>query len=349
MTPTCIQNTKLFFLIIGVIITGSIQHITIPLMAAKIPSLYFLVLLIATEGLILYITILLSFTIYYRSNVFIIENKPLFLTIGSGITSGLMSICLLYSANPERTPVVIQSIFLGTAIIPSIIFTKVILQKYVQYDLKYAILSLIFLLVSIGISIIPLFQTENKFSPRNIGWIIMYSSGIVLYSLYNIIQEKYIIDTADTTFQKKIRFALYSGIFQVLTVICLFWIDLLLGYNNNLKEFGNTFIQSFFELFDNFVTSLLIQLFIFDCLVLFIISIYLNEISTNYNMILTNLTNQSVALFFTIFPALNTGIKYPLSITMLSMLCNIISVMIWIKSEPQKVFHDDEDVSTLPI
>ena len=111
MTPTCIQNTKLFFLIIGVIITGSIQHITIPLMAAKIPSLYFLVLLIATEGLILYITILLSFTIYYRSNVFIIENKPLFLTIGSGITSGLMSICLLYSANPERTPVVIQSIF----------------------------------------------------------------------------------------------------------------------------------------------------------------------------------------------------------------------------------------------
>src|SRR4029078_7535187 len=95
----------------------------------------------------------------------------------------------------------------------------------------------------------------------------------------------------------------------------------------------------------NLLGFILTQLFIFDCLFLFIISVYLNEISTNYNMILTNLTNQSVALFFTIFSNLNHGVHYPLSITILSMLCNIISVILWVKGESKEIKECDDNPS----
>jgi len=342
MTPQCIRNIKLFFLIIGVIITGSIEHITIPIMVTTLPSIYFLVLLIATEGLVLYVVILFIIMVHKGINTFKIELRPIMITICSGIVAGLMGICLLYSANPTRTPVVIQSIFLGTAIVPSIIFTKIILKKNIQYDLKYAVISLAFLFISVGFATIPLFQTENNFSLYGVGWIVMYLCGIILFSLYNILQEKYIMDTMDTSFENKIRLAFYAGLFQVITIMSLFWVDILLGYNTGLKEFANTFSKSIFILFENFTTLFLIQLFVFDCLALFVISIYLNEISTNYNMILTNLTNQSVALFFTIFPSFNHGIHYPIYVTALSMLCNILSVLFWIKCEPNEPIESDE-------
>jgi hypothetical protein len=77
----------------------------------------------------------------------------------------------------------------------------------------------------------------------------------------------------------------------------------------------------------------MLQLFIYDCLALYLFSIYLNSISTNYNMILTNLTNQSVAIFFAIFPHLNAGIHASIPITILSLAFNILSVVLWINAE----------------
>lgn len=56
-------------------------------------------------------------------------------------------------------------------------------------------------------------------------------------------------------------------------------------------------------------------------------------------MILTNIINQSVALFFIIFPHLNHGIKYPLYITLSSMSTSIISVIFWMNAE--KIVDDD--------
>ena len=128
----CIQKTKLISLIIGVLITGSFQHITIPLFVGMFPSLYFLLVLTAVEGLILY-TLLLTFVLirsseertsgsYEQSSVspeggsFWIPAGTGFIIICVGVTNAIMSICFIYAANPQRTPVVIQSIFLGPAI-----------------------------------------------------------------------------------------------------------------------------------------------------------------------------------------------------------------------------------------
>lgn len=57
---------------------------------------------------------------------------------------------------------------------------------------------------------------------------------------------------------------------------------------------------------------------------------------------LTNLTNQSVALFFSIFPYLNNGIKAPLYILMPSLALNIISVTLWIYGEDTN--HSDNNL-----
>jgi hypothetical protein len=78
---------------------------------------------------------------------------------------------------------------------------------------------------------------------------------------------------------------------------------------------------------------IVLQVFIFLWFLLFVLALFLNEISTNYTMILTNVTNQSVALFFIIFPQFNNGIKYPLFITLSSLAASLISVLFWINAE----------------
>lgn len=331
------QNVKITLLMIGIIITGSTEHIIIPLFTTMYPSLYFMVLITTIEGCIIY-AIMLACVHKYNGKPIQIDiykcecTDQLYILILTGISGALMSICLLYSANPTRTPVVIQSIFLGLAIIPSVIFTYFILKKNNEYNPLYSCISMMFLLSSVGFAVIPIFNKTSEFTLMNILWIGIYMMGIILLSLTNILQEKYITITSNS-FENKIRLAFYASIFQLVTIICFCWLDLFIGYNNTIADALTSFMESWYIFFTDLPKLLMIQVFLIDLLLLFLFSIYLNTISTNYNMILTNLTNQSVALFFTIFPHLNIGMKYPLYVTMLSLLCNIISVLFWVKGE----------------
>lgn len=317
-------------LIIGIVITGSIEHITIPLFSTMYSSTYFILLMTSLEGLIIFGSLFII-TIIINKNYDNIYPNNIILLMLTGITNGLMSLCLLYSANPIRTPVIIQSIFLGLTIFPSIIFTKYILNKNVTYIWHITLPSLIFLLASIGCSIAPIIQNKN-FNITHIAWVGVYLLGVVLLSLTNILQEKYTTITNDT-FQNKLKLAFYGGIFQTIMVVCLFWVDLFFGYSDNAYDAWTNFTNSTLIFFTDMPKFGLVQLFVFDCLALFLLSIYLNKISTNYNMILTNLTNQSVAIFFSIFPNLNHGIKTSPVFVCISLFFNIISVVLWVKGE----------------
>jgi len=88
----------------------------------------------------------------------------------------------------------------------------------------------------------------------------------------------------------------------------------------------------------NIGACVILEVFIFLWFLLFVLALFLNEISTNYTMILTNITNQSVALFFIIFPQFNHGIKYSLFITLSSLFTSLVSVLFWINAE--KVIDD---------
>src|SRR5690606_26070746 len=121
-----------------------------------------------------------------KGGTFWISAETGFIIICVGVTNAIMSICFIYAANPQRTPVVIQSIFLGLAIIPSVLFTKIILKKDNNYNFKYAIPSIICLFLSIVLAVLPLLQ--KTVIPTF--WIIMYMMGVIFLSLTNILQEK---------------------------------------------------------------------------------------------------------------------------------------------------------------
>ena len=260
------------------------------------------------------------------------QPQELLLLIKIGICGGLVAILFSYSANPKRTPVILQSIFLGLAIIPCAIFSKLILKKQVHYDKKYLIASIFVLLVSVIVATIPMFMNNQDSAFNNILWSGMYLFGVIFLGLSNVLQEKYIMLT-NTTFKNKIKMAFYTFLFSTLLLLILCWVDIVFGYENNTNDAFKSFINSFYVFGTDGTKMLLIQLFVLVMFVLVIVSIYLNAISTNYNMILTNVSNQVVALCFTIFPSLNSGIQYPLWVIIISLLLNIVSVVLWIKGE----------------
>ena len=261
----------------------------------------------------------------------------------SGILNGLFMICLTYSSNPIRTPVVIQSVLLGLAIIPSAIFTRTILHKILIYSKKYIIISAILLFFAILFSTIPILNNTktNEFNNNNFLWMILYLLAIIFFSLTNILQEKYISNT-NATFTNKIRFSFYCNGIQLIILLLLSWIDLLIGYNNSALSANNDFIASFYIYISDWQKNLLIHAFVLVLVASFIFSISLNAISTNYNMILTNIINQSVAIFFTLFPNLNSGLHYPINITLMSLLCSITSAYFWFKSQSHNYKHLNE-------
>jgi hypothetical protein len=329
------RNIIIFILILGVVICGSIEHISIPIVVTKYESLYFILFASSFHGTINFGIMLLIISLCL--NKFYVPKNILIILMCS-LVNCLMSICFIYSANPKRTPIIIQSIFLGLAIFPTVMFRKILLRKTVIYNLWFIIPATFLLIVSIFIAVIPLFF---EWDTVNYNWIIVYLCAIILLSLDNIMQEKYIIDTKDSSIQNKLTLAFYSSFFQVILLLLFFWVDYVFGYTNKpIISFVNS-VRSIFKSFENFI---ILELFILDCLALYIFSIVLNSYSTNFNMILTNLTNQSVAIFFSIFPNFNNGLRAPIYITIPGLLFNIFSVILWIKGEKNEDIYIEENI-----
>ena len=331
------MNVRLIVLILAIVITASIEHITIPIMVTYFESMYFILIVSSLHGCVNFGTIILIKT---RGSC--VRPKKFKISMLAGFFNALMSMCFVYAANPVRTPVVIQSIFLGFAIIPSVLFRKLILglDKRVTYNPKYIVPSVLCLAISVGIAVTPLFITSDSDENGNGSgislWIALYLCAVILLSLDNTLQEKYSIRTKDNTLLNRVSFAFYTSMCQFITLIPMFGVEYVFGYTDSP---GTAFVRSAYMFVQNIGNFVLLELFILDCLALYVLSIYLNGVSTNYNMILTNITNQSVAIFFTIFPSLNSGIRYPIYITLLSLVFNVTSVGLWIKGE------HNEDVS----
>jgi len=330
------QNINVFLLISGVVITNSIQHITFPILVGFFNSIYFILLITTLEGCFNFGICML---ILNKGRIVNPKNKmTIFYT---ALFNTLMSFCFIYSVNPIRTPVVIQSIFLGLSIIPSVILTKYLLKKNIKYIKKYTIMSFILLFASVLIAIIPLFYHGNQIPSI---WSVCYFFGVIFMSVTNILQEKYIMDIQDNSLLSKVSLAFYINVFQIINILLLSWVEIFFGYGDD--PIG-AFIKSATIFFADPSKFFLIQMVIYDCLILFFISISLNVISTNYNMILTNLTNQSVAIFFSVFPSLNHGIHHATELIVISLTLNVISVFLWVKGEikDKKIIEEESKIN----
>jgi len=310
------------FLIIGITLNGAFQSVVIPILDTHYQSIYFILVSSSAQ-------FCLCFAIIYlckvRNNIR--RPKNLWTLIIAGIFNGLMSVSLIYSSDPTRTPVVLQSILSGIVILPSVVWTKLILNKKVSYTGKYTIPSIISLILAVTISTIPLY-TDWQWSSGI--WILVFITGTIFRSLFNIFQEKYFIDTKDTSLNNKITNVFYIRLIHFLVTVSFFWLEFLIGYTNNPLH---DFVASMHTFIKNPIQMGLLEGFVLSYIILYILGAYLNTISANYNMITAVAATPANAVFFTIFSKLNPGIQYPLYIIIPSLLLAMASIMLWVKGE----------------
>lgn len=111
-------------LLLGVTVTGSILNIIIPILTTQYESLYYILFVTSIEFLIIFGFLLLIF----KKGKSLNPPKKIIIFF-SGLFNALMGIFGVYTSNPDRTPIVMQTIITGLAIIPSVILTKFLLKK----------------------------------------------------------------------------------------------------------------------------------------------------------------------------------------------------------------------------
>ena len=332
------DNKHVFVLMSWVTLTSTIMGILSPLLVIRYESDYYVLFAISIEFFILFGIMFLC----VKEKTKMLKWK---LIVQLGIFNAYMAITLLYASDPTRTPPVMQSTLTGLAIVPSAIFRKIAFPKSIKYNMIYITISCIFLLCSVIISGIPIASNSDIYS---FWWCLIYISGVCARSYYNVIQEKYVrcteyvdnkILSSREKLDNRIRLSFYSRFFAIITIIPAFafeWIQ-----NTGIIPFED-FYDSFAESVQYNSSAVMLQGFILCYFGLFFSAIYLNAISTNYHMILTAICNPSVALFFTIFPELNTGIQYPIWSTIFSLVFSFLSIVFWMKGDISNVENKEE-------
>ncbi len=258
---------------------------------------------------------------FYPSNVRLV--------VYNGIFYGLSNIAIVYASDPKLTPIIVQAIFSGLGILPSCVLTKFYLKKNIRYNYKYIILSLMCVIASLLISIIPEY---HNFQFDTFYWSMIFIFGIFCRTLSAIYQEKYFMITKDYTSHNKIINLFYARISQFITICLFFILGYILDYPNDHAPddlYGSLLLYVSFG-----KTGILLQVFIIAYFLFCGFSIYLNSISVNYNMVACVSISPTAVIFFTIFPEIlvNT-IVYPVYITIPALGLSICSIYFWYLGE----------------
>ena len=336
---TMLNRMKLSALMVVVLISSGVMGVLSPLIVTYYVSDYFVVFATTLEFLLIFG---LLYLIVVKNKTKPKEGKLIVLL---GVLNAIMAMSYLYSSDPMRTPPVMQSTLTGIAVIPSAIIKRYVFGNTVEYNSWFISFSIFFLVASVCVSAYPLIENMNG-NYMMVFWCCLYlAGGVCVRSWYNVIQELYVKKTEHSgqtlTFKEslgnKIELSFFSMLIMIGCIVPLSGFEWIIYSGSNrtdwymgpLYDFNN----SFHEAFTTVREGLFLQSFIFSYLILFFSAIYLNAISTNYHMILTAICNPLVALFYTIFPSLNPGIQYPLWATLLSLLCGISSVVLWMFGE----------------
>ena len=315
------QNIRTIVLVSLVILFTSAQLILIPLVSGRYASIYFTLLMVCTQFTII------AFVTMVIANRGARLPKDVTSVVLCGVFGSLMTICYAYSADPARTQPVMQTVLSVLRIIPSVIFTKLILKKANTYDLRFTIPSIVLLLGSIGLTFIP--QTAD-FTPMSALWISMFMASIIFAALYSIFQERYTIITGDSSNANETVLIFWTRLIQNIIVASSYWCEYIIGHEHDP---AHAFRQSVEQFLKNSADTMILELGIAVYLAAYIVSTYLNSVSTNYSMISSAGAEPIVILFFTIFSSLNTGVHYPWYISLSCVILSLASVYLWVKGE----------------
>lgn len=337
-------NTQIFYVIIcciGIIITGSVQGIVLPLMDVRFKSEYFLIITSTLETLIILFMIMLGFYFCGHKDIFklkdtneyfvcgkIKKNELLITLVLAGFFCALMCISKIYASDPLRVSPIIQSTLVSSLVIFSFIFSKLLLNKKTEYNYYYIIPSILTLLCSILMPLIyELLQGNAK---GKILWVLCYLFGVICRSLYTVFQEKYFIQSNEFGLINKIKLLFYVNLFAFIICLPFYFLEYIWGKSSEpMKDM----LESLITLFTNLEATLIFHGFILSFFVFLAFSTYLNTISSNYIQISCSVVTPIIMIIFTIFPNLVPGIVYPFIISIPALFFSLISAFLWICGE----------------
>lgn len=326
---TLCEKIGIFITIILVIVFGATQYVVMPSSVGTYSSIYFSVSTACLQYAIIALIMMLATN---RCKIVVPDQK--ITTFFCGLFGEMMTIFYVYSADPSRTQPIMQIILTIFSIFPSVIMTRFILKKINSYKKRYIIPSIVFLLASIVLTIIPIKESLNK---ESIIWILMFVIAIICSTFYSIYQEKYIMDKRDKTFANKMVLIFWTRFIQLIIVAMCFWVEFIIGHNpqNPLKSF----LDSWTQFTTNKMDVIILKLGIVTYLLSDVVSTFMNAISTNYNMVASAGSQPVAILFFTIFSEFNTGIKYSWYMSVLCSIFSLISIGLWTKGETKASSH----------
>lgn len=332
---------------IGTVVFGSMQNILVPILIdsfkSNMGSPYFILI---TSAFFFWVVFGIMFSSYKMTT------KPKSYPDGAhkiffwtGTFDAFTGIFLVYASDATRTPIVLQSILAGTAIVFTVIASKLLIvsKKDINYKNKYVFSSLFLLAISVGLSTIPQY-VESDWGLQNLFWIIIFLVGIICRAIYNTLQEKYIemakakesqefISNNDSRdWEHKLVILYWTCFYQFFVMVFFVWLDIIpfFGYSkpSNFLDHTKNFYKCYF-LIDCKWTLLLGLGFIAGYIGSYFSAIYLNAKSANFSMLATTMIPPAVISFFEIFPSLNSGENYSPFIIISCISLNTACVIIW--------------------
>jgi hypothetical protein len=340
-------NPTIFVLFVLICIKNSIQGITMPIIMEHYTSTNFIFLAIDAQAILVFLVV---YVIITRSFPRIPEY--FFNIILAGIFSATMSILMLYSVKPTRTPIFLQCLFGNLPIIPSSILRKWSLDNKTRYRKKYVISSILCIILAVLLSLISC-KTSSKWDemcdiqffdisadPKSAIWIIMNFMGIISMAVYNVFQEKYLHMSADDSLQNRILMVFWAKIVESTILAAFWWLELFIGYAGPRQAF----IDSAILFSHDYRYLLVVEGFIIAYITAFVMYAYLNNYSSNYSMLTIIMANPITLLFFYFFHQFNTGITYPVYIIIPAIMLSALSVILWTRGEKNKNYQIIRDI-----
>lgn len=326
------QNCLIAFCIIGIVISGTVQGVLVPLMTIQVKSEYSLILISSVEFFLVFGIIMLVYYVKYDNEIFHLDSWSCAFTLFSaGIFSSLMCVSKVYASNPTLVSPIIQSTLVSATVFFSFIFSKLLLQKETTYNYLYLSYSAIALIGSI---LLPLIYGLIYLNVGGHGlWILCYVFGVACRSIFPVLQEKYFIQTNEFSTKNKMKVLFYVNTIQLLGIVPAYGLEYVFG--NSASPFDEL-LSSTMILFTNAKASLIFHGFVLTYFSFLAFSIYLNTISSNFIMIACAIVTPAVMTIFIFFQNIMPGIRYPLYVVLPSLVLSIISAMLWVMGERNK-------------
>ncbi|XWV24887.1 hypothetical protein QJ856_gp0896 [Tupanvirus deep ocean] len=335
---TKIFYTKTFLYFFVVLVCDIIQSVDLPFWFNSLNNqngaAYFIILLAATMYTMIYgiIFFIIKFVFNKKTPAILPNFKILFVL---GFVYALMGILIAYSSPIYRTSPLMMIIISNSSIFFSIIATKLLIErkKYIDYCAIKPCVSLIIVIIAIIFPIVGsvINRPETNIKSDFFVWLIISFIGFALGALYNVLQEKYLNEYnyfyIGSDLVNYIFMLFWSSFFMLLTVLMLFWVDIIpyFGMTNGIYNFLNNqfnMIQCFVRISCNYKNTIYGLILIISYTVSNFMITALNKDSANFAVYITLLQTPAASMIF-IVSGFGTAV-----IPLWSSICSFVFLMI---------------------